>query len=89
VSRGHRKTVIGVVTGAKMHKTITVEAERRVMHPRVRKYVRTTTRLKAHDERSEARVGDTVRLMESRPLSKTKRWRLVEIVARARGLEQP
>jgi len=89
VNRGQRKTVIGLVTGDKMQKTITVEAERRVMHPRFRKYVRATTRYKAHDEGREAHVGDKVRIMEARPLSKTKRWRLIEIVERAKGVEQP
>ncbi|MBM4030220.1 MAG: 30S ribosomal protein S17 [Planctomycetes bacterium] len=72
-----------------MQKTITVESERRVMHPRYRKYIRATTRYKVHDERREARVGDTVRIMETRPLSKTKCWRLVEVVGRARGVETP
>ncbi|HUT34836.1 MAG TPA: 30S ribosomal protein S17 [Planctomycetota bacterium] len=89
MNRGQRKTVTGVVTGDKMHKTVTVESERRVMHRRFRKYVRATTRYKAHDEGNDAHVGDTVRIMETRPLSKTKRWRLVEIVRRARGAEQP
>ncbi|MBM4037451.1 MAG: 30S ribosomal protein S17 [Planctomycetes bacterium] len=72
-----------------MQKTITVESERRVMHPRFRKYVRATTRYKVHDEAREAHVGDKVRIMETRPLSKTKRWRLVEVVARSREVEQP
>jgi len=89
VNRGQRKTVVGVVTSDKMQKTITVESERRVMHPRYRKYIRATTRYKVHDERREARVGDTVRIMETRPLSKTKCWRLVEVVGRARGVETP
>jgi small subunit ribosomal protein S17 len=89
VNRGQRKTVVGVVTSDKMQKTITVESERRVMHPRYRKYIRATTRYKVHDERREARLGDTVRIMETRPLSKTKCWRLVEVVGRARGVETP
>jgi len=89
VNRGQPKTVTGVVTSDRMNKTITVEAERRVMHPRFRKYIRAFTRYKVHDERNEARVGDKVRIMEARPLSKTKHWRLVEIVERARGVQQP
>ncbi len=89
MNRGHRKTVIGVVTSDKMRKTIAVEIERLVMHPRYKKYVRAVTRLKAHDERGEAHLGDKVRIMETRPLSKTKSWRLVEVIERARGVEQP
>ena len=89
MTRGQRKTAVGIVTSDKMQKTITVEAERRVLHPRFRKYIRATTRYKVHDEERQARIGDTVRIMETRPLSKTKRWRLVEIVGRARGAEQP
>ena len=89
MTRGQRKTAVGIVTSHKMQKTITIEVERRVMHPRYKKYVRATTRLKAHDEENQARVGDTVRVMATRPLSKTKRWRLVEIVGRAQGVEQP
>lgn len=89
MNRGQRKVVTGVVISDKMQKTITVESERRVMHPRFKKYVRATTRYKVHDERGEAHVGDKVRIAETRPLSKTKRWRLVEVIERARGLEQP
>jgi len=89
VNRTQPKTVVGRVTSDRMQKTITVEAERRVMHPRFRKYVRATTRYKAHDEANDAHVGDKVRIMQTRPLSKTKNWRLVEIVERARGVEQP
>jgi len=89
VNRTQPKTVIGRVTSDRMQKTITVEAERRVMHPRFRKYVRAITRYKAHDEANDAHVGDKVRIMQTRPLSKTKNWRLVEIVERARGVEQP
>ena len=85
MTRGERKTAVGVVISDKMGKTITVETERRVMHPRFRKYIKAYTRFKAHDENNEARVGDTVRVMETRPISKTKRWRLVEVVRRARG----
>ena len=85
MKRGHRKTAVGVVTSDKMERTITVEAQRRVLHPRFRKYIRAVTRYKAHDPRNEAREGDQVLIMETRPLSKTKRWRLVEILRRARG----
>lgn len=86
--RGQRKSVVGLVTRDGMQKTITVESERRVMHPRFRKYVRSTTRYKVHDEANDAHVGDKVRIMETRPLSKTKRWRLIEIVTRSREVDQ-
>lgn len=82
-TRKPRKSIVGVVTSDKMNKTITIAVERRVLHPRFRKYVRATTTYKAHDEADEARIGDKVRIVETRPLSKTKRWRLVEIVERA------
>lgn len=82
-TRKPRKNIVGVVTSDKMNKTITIAVERRVLHPRFRKYVRATTTYKAHDEADEARIGDKVRIVETRPLSKTKRWRLVEIVERA------
>jgi len=88
VIRGQRKSVVGLVTRDGMQKTITVESERRVMHPRFRKYVRSTTRYKVHDEANDAHVGDKVRIMETRPLSKTKRWRLIEIVTRSREVDQ-
>ena len=78
--RGKRKTVIGTVTSSKMDKTISVQIERRVKHPLYGKYVRARTVHKAHDERNEAREGAKVRIMETRPLSRTKRWRLVEIL---------
>ena len=83
MTRGHRKTAAGVVKSDKMDKTITVEAERRVMHPRFKKYIRAYTTYKAHDPNNEAHAGDHVRIIETRPLSKTKRWRLLEIVRRA------
>ena len=82
--RGSRKFRVGLVTSAKMDKTITVALERQVKHPIYGKFVKQTTKLKAHDEQNEAGEGDTVRIQETRPLSKTKRWRLVEIVERAR-----
>ena len=84
VTRTSRKTRVGVVVSDKMDKTVVVSIERRVQHPVYGKMVRRTKRLKAHDERNDAKTGDTVRIMETRPLSKDKRWRLVEIVERAR-----
>jgi small subunit ribosomal protein S17 len=84
VNRASRKTRVGVVVSDKMDKTVVVSIERRVQHPVYGKMVRRTKRLKAHDERNDAKTGDTVRIMETRPLSKDKRWRLVEIVDRAR-----
>jgi small subunit ribosomal protein S17 len=86
-SRSPRKTIVGVVVSDQMQKTITVAVERRALHPQVKKYIRKTTTYKAHDENREAHVGDHVRLAETRPLSKTKRWRLVEILQRAEGAE--
>ncbi len=84
VSRNARKTRVGVVVSDKMEKTVVVSIERRVQHPVYGKMIRRTKRLKAHDERNDAKAGDTVRIMETRPLSKDKRWRVVEIVERAR-----
>jgi small subunit ribosomal protein S17 len=84
MNRASRKTRVGVVVSDKMDKTVVVSIERRVQHPVYGKMVRRTKRLKAHDERNDAKTGDTVRIMETRPLSKDKRWRLVEIVDRAR-----
>ncbi len=82
--RGLRKTRVGIVVGDKMDKTITIAIERKVPHPIYRKYFKKTTKLMAHDEKSECRVGDKVKVMETRPLSKNKRWRLVEIVEKAK-----
>ena len=82
--RGLRKTRIGVVVSDKMDKTITIAIERKVSHPIYKKYYKKTTKLMAHDEKSECGVGDTVKIMETRPLSKNKRWRLVEIVEKAK-----
>jgi small subunit ribosomal protein S17 len=82
--RNLRKTRTGVVRNNKMQKTITVSVERRVKHPIYGKFVKKTTRFHAHDEKNECQVGDIVKIMESRPLSKTKRWRLVEIVEKAK-----
>jgi small subunit ribosomal protein S17 len=83
-ARTARKTRQGLVVSDKMDKTIVVAIERRVPHPVYGKMVTKTTRLKAHDEANTAKVGDTVRIVETRPLSKDKRWRLLEIVDRAR-----
>ena len=82
--RNSRKTRVGMVVRDKMQKTVVVSIERRVQHPVYGKMVRRTKKLKAHDEQNEAKTGDTVRIMETRPLSKDKRWRVVEIIERAR-----
>jgi small subunit ribosomal protein S17 len=84
IDRNLRKTRIGVVTSNKMAKTITVAVERKVKHPIYGKFVKKTTRFHAHDEKNEANIGDVVRIMETRPLSKTKRWRLVEVVEKVK-----
>ena len=84
IERTSRKTRIGLVVSDKMMKTVVVSIERRVEHPVYGKMVRRTTKLKAHDEQNAAKTGDTVRIMETRPLSKDKRWRVVEIIERAR-----
>jgi small subunit ribosomal protein S17 len=81
--RGKRKAKVGRVVSDKMDKTIVVSVERLARHRIYKRVIRLTTKFKAHDERNEAHVGDTVRIEEARPLSATKRWRLVEIVARA------
>lgn len=82
--RALRKTRIGIVVSNKMDKTITVAIERRVAHPIYKKYFKKTTKLLAHDEKRECGIGDKVKIMETRPLSKRKRWRLVEIVEKAK-----
>ena len=82
--RNLRKTRTGVVRSNKMDKTITVTVERRVKHPIYGKFVKKTTSFHAHDEKNECTVGDIVKIMETRPLSKTKRWRLVEVVEKAK-----
>ena len=82
--RNARKTRTGLVVSDKMDKTVVVAIERRVPHPIYGKMITRTKRLKAHDEENSAKVGDTVRIVETRPLSKDKRWRVVEIVNRAR-----
>ncbi len=84
MERNLRKERFGLVTSDKMDKTITVSIERKVKHPIYGKFVKTTKKFKAHDEKNDAKVGDTVKISETRPLSKTKRWRLVEVVERAK-----
>jgi small subunit ribosomal protein S17 len=81
--RGRRRVATGVVTSDKMNKTRRVEIPRLVKHPRYGKYIRRRTVCHVHDERNESRTGDTVEIMESRPLSKTKHWRLVRVVTQA------
>jgi len=82
--RNLRKTRTGVVTSNKMTKTIIVAVERRVKHPIYGKFVKKTNKFHAHDEKNECSIGDVVKIMESRPLSKTKRWRLVEVVEKVK-----
>ena len=84
MERNLRKTRTGKVTSNKMDKTIVVAVENHVKHPLYKKYVKKTYKLKAHDENNECNIGDTVKVMETRPLSKDKRWRLVEIVEKAK-----
>ena len=83
-SRNLRKTRIGVVVSDKMQKTIVVAVKNNVRHPLYNKIVKRTYKLKAHDENNDCRIGDTVKVMETRPLSKEKRWSLVEIIERAK-----
>ncbi len=82
--RNLRKTKLGVVSSNKMDKTITVSVERKVKHPLYGKFVKKSTKFHAHDEQNECSIGDTVKIMESRPLSKTKKWRLVEVVEKVK-----
>lgn len=82
--RSRRKTKIGKVVSNKMNKSIVVAVERRVKHPLYGKYFRKTSTFMAHDEENQCGIGDTVKIMETRPLSKLKRWRLVEILERAK-----
>ena len=84
VERNLRKTRIGVVKSTKMDKTVTVSVERKVKHPIYGKFVKKTTKFMAHDEANTCGIGDTVLIMETRPLSKNKNWRLVQIVERAK-----
>lgn len=82
--RNLRKERIGTVTSDKMDKSIVVAVERKKKHPKYGKFIKTTTKFVAHDEKNESNIGDTVKIMETRPLSKTKNWRMVEIVERAK-----
>ena len=83
MERNMRKTLVGKVVSDKMEKTIVVAIEDSVKHPLYKKIIKRTIKFKAHDENNESRVGDRVRIMETRPLSKEKRWRLVEIIKKA------
>ncbi len=82
--RNSRKERVGKVVSNKMQKSITVAMDRKVKHPIYGKFMNKTTKFMAHDEKNEAGIGDTVRIMETRPLSKNKRWRLVEIIEKAK-----
>lgn len=84
IERNLRKTRIGTVSSNKMEKTITVAVERKVKHPIYGKFLNKTTKFHAHDEKNECTIGDVVKIMETRPLSKTKRWRLVEVIEKAK-----
>ena len=82
--RNLRKIKVGVVTSNKMDKSISVKVERKVKHPLYGKFVKKSTKFHAHDENNECNIGDTVKIMETRPMSKTKRWRLVEVVEKVK-----
>lgn len=84
MERGKRKSRVGVVVSNSMDKTIVVAVERLVKHSFYKKYIKRTTKFKAHDNSNQCQVGDKVKIVETRPLSKTKRWRLVEIVEKAK-----
>ena len=84
LSRNLRKIKIGVVTSNKMDKSISVKVERKVKHPLYGKFVKKSTKFHAHDENNECSIGDTVKIMETRPMSKTKRWRLVEVLEKVK-----
>ena len=84
LDRNLRKVRVGVVSSNKMDKTITVKVERKVKHPIYGKFVKKTTSFHAHDEKNECSIGDIVKIMEARPMSKTKRWRLVEVVEKVK-----
>ena len=85
--QSNRKCIIGTVTSDKMDKTITVSVETVKQHPLYKKTIRTNKKYKAHDEENVAKAGDVVKIMETRPLSKDKRWRLIEIVRKAKTLQ--
>jgi small subunit ribosomal protein S17 len=84
IERTNRKEKTGTVISNKMNKSIVVAVERKVKHPKYGKFVKKTSTFMAHDEKNESNIGDTVRIMETRPLSKNKRWRLVEIIEKAK-----
>jgi small subunit ribosomal protein S17 len=85
-ARGARRRIIGVVTSNKMQKTVVVEVSRRVKNPKFHKYTTTRVRYKAHDEKGEYKIGDKVEIVETRPLSKDKRWRVSRLVVRAQEI---
>ena len=84
IKRARRRVVTGVVISDKMNRTIVIEVQRTILHPKFKKYIRRRTRHYAHDEKSEAGIGDTVQIMETRPVSKTKSFRLVKVISKAR-----
>ena len=84
LERNIRKEKVGIVVSNKMNKSIVVAIERKVKHPMYGKFMKKTTKFMAHDEKQECAIGDTVKIMECRPLSKTKNWRLVEIIEKAK-----
>lgn len=84
MERGQRKVIVGIVTSDKMEKSRVVAVERQVKHPLYNKYVKKTSKFMMHDEKNDSHIGDTVKIMETRPLSSRKRWRLVEILERAK-----
>ena len=84
MDRNLRKTMVGLVSSDQMDKTVVVNVQNNVKHPEYGKIIKRTYKLKAHDEKNECRIGDRVRVMETRPLSKDKRWRVVEIIERAK-----
>jgi len=84
MERNLRKEKVGLVTSNKMSKSIVIAVERKVKHPKYGKFVKRTSKFMAHDEKNECNIGDTVRIVETKPLSKNKCWRLVEIVERAK-----
>ncbi|GAB4336884.1 MAG: 30S ribosomal protein S17 [Calditrichia bacterium] len=84
MKRGIRKTRVGVVVSDKMDKTAVIAVERLIKHPVYKKFIKRTTRFKAHDEKNECQIGDVVKIMETRPLSRSKRWRVVEILEKVK-----
>jgi len=83
-NRSERKTKTGIVVSNKMEKSVVVAIQRKVAHPIYKKYFKKTTKLMAHDEKNECSIGDSVKIMETRPLSKSKKWRVVEIIEKAK-----